>query len=147
VQQGSGQWWLSGPYGIADLDSMLSQNNWISSLRFGIRQGEKFRLGHDLSGSKINATVGASEKLNLMNLEEVVFTIRSMVRAREGCSGVKINESWRGIMPSFIKIAGLDSTCAYRQLLVAPMSRRVAVIRVHLSGEIKFNFYDELYDC
>ena len=131
--------WLEGPLTSLQLDGLFGQGRWKSSLRFGVRQGLKVRPVDDYSASGVNATVGLSEKVNLMSVDEVAGLLRSLVRAREEDSGVKVDDAWRAFDSADLLIGAVDLKAAYRQLPLSDDSADVAIIRIYnISGGIEY---------
>ena len=102
--------WASGPFSFDDLPESA-----VLSRRFGLRQPNKIRLIDDLTGSKYNNTVQASESPKPQNIDFIGAVLLQFLQMRSGQ-----------------KVVGrkYDLKSAYKQLAIAEESLVFAFVAV-----------------
>ena len=142
--------WVKGPYTSAELDQKFD-GCWIPSKRFGVRQGRKIRAVDDFSEFLVNASVTATEKLQLFGLDEVVNTARTFL----GCDFLMMDDTLDNLwcsegVKSFTgpwrKIFGraLDLKSAYKQLARHPADSWAAILAVWNDDAGTVEFYESV---
>ena len=142
--------WVKGPYTSAELDQKFD-GCWIPSKRFGVRQGGKIRAVDDFSEFLVNASVTATEKLQLFGLDEVVNTARTFL----GCDFLMMDESMESLWCSdevksfdgpWRRIFGraLDLKSAYKQLARHPADSWAAILAVWNDDAGAVEFYESV---
>ena len=142
--------WVKGPYTSSELDQKFD-GCWIPSKRFGVRQGGKIRAVDDFSEFLVNASVTATEKLQLFGLDEVVNTARTFL----GCDFLMMDDEldnlWCSERVRFFtgpwrKIFGraLDLKSAYKQLARHPTDSWAAILAVWNDDAGTVEFYESV---
>ena len=142
--------WVKGPYTSSELDQKFD-GCWIPSKRFGVRQGGKIRAVDDFSEFLVNASVTATEKLQLFGLDEVVNTARTFL----GCDFLMMDDEldnlWCSERVRFFtgpwrKIFGraLDLKSAYKQLARHPADSWAAILAVWNDDADTVEFYESV---
>ena len=142
--------WVKGPYTSSELDKKFD-GCWIPSKRFGVRQGGKIRAVDDFSEFLVNASVTATEKLQLFGLDEVVNTARTFL----GCDFLMMDDEldnlWCSERVRFFtgpwrKIFGraLDLKSAYKQLARHPTDSWAAILAVWNDDAGTVEFYESV---
>ena len=83
---------LDGPYTAEELEEQVGKL-WIAARRFSIRQGQKLRPIDDFSEFGVNAAFGASEKVQMKNLDQVVAWSRAWVEGFSSGSRLLLHDS------------------------------------------------------
>ena len=142
--------WVKGPFTAAQLD-MKYDGCWVPSKRFGVRQGSKIRAVDDFSEFLINASVTATEKLQLFGLDEVVTTARTFVGcdfllADEGLQNLWCSDEVKGFPGPWRSILGraLDLKSAYKQLARHPEDSWASILAVWNSTTQSVEFYESI---
>ena len=141
---------MKGPYTSSELDQKFD-GCWIPSKRFGVRQGGKIRAVDDFSEFLVNASVTATEKLQLFGLDEVVNTARTFL----GCDFLMMDDEldnlWCSERVRFFtgpwrKIFGraLDLKSAYKQLARHPTDSWAAILAVWNDDAGTVEFYESV---
>ena len=141
---------MKGPYTSSELDKKFD-GCWIPSKRFGVRQGGKIRAVDDFSEFLVNASVTATEKLQLFGLDEVVNTARTFL----GCDFLMMDDEldnlWCSERVRFFtgpwrKIFGraLDLKSAYKQLARHPTDSWAAILAVWNDDAGTVEFYESV---
>ena len=119
---------------------------WTGARRFGIQQGDKIRSIDDFSEFQVNSGFGASNKINLLSIEEVVSRARAWSEAvsdehltisdsQERCWSTTLHDEWRdGKLADLVGRVG-DLRSAYKQLPLSADSRRFCVISSPATGK------------
>ena len=142
--------WVKGPYTSSELDQKFD-GCWIPSKRFGVRQGGKIRAVDDFSEFLVNASVTATEKLQLFGLDEVVNTARTFL----GCDFLMMDDNLENLWCServrfctgpWRKILGraLDLKSAYKQLARHPADSWAAILAVWNDDAGTVEFYESV---
>ena len=142
--------WVKGPYTASELDQKFD-GCWIPSKRFGVRQGGKIRAVDDFSEFLVNASVTATEKLQLFGLDEVVNTARTFL----GCDflimddeldNLWCSEAVKSFTGPWRKIFGraLDLKSAYKQLARHPADSWAAILAVWNDDAGTVEFYESV---
>ena len=124
---------------------------WIPSKRFGVRQGGKIRAADDSSEFLVNASVTATEKLQLFGLDEVVNTARTFL----GCDFLMADSTletlwcaegvasfggpWKDILGR-----ALDLKSAYKQLARNPSDGWASILAVWSMDSGSVEFYESV---
>ena len=142
--------WVKGPFTSSELDKKYA-GCWIPSKRFGVRQGNKIRAVDDFSEFLINASVTATEKLQLFGLDEVVNTARTFL----GCDFLRMDETFENLWCAqgvkefsgpWKKILGraLDLKSAYKQLARHPADGWASILAVWNADTSSVEFYESI---
>ena len=142
--------WVRGPFTATELDEKYDRC-WIPSKRFGVRQGNKIRAVDDFSEFLVNASVTATEKLQLFGLDEVVNTARTFL----GCDflmadstleslwcadgAAEFSGPWRDIHGR-----ALDLKSAYKQLARHPADSWASILAVWNLRTESVEFYESI---
>ena len=97
---------LEGPFSVEQRTNVLG-GRWTGARRFGIQQSEKIRAIDDFSEFQVNSSFGASNKITLLGIEEVVSRARAWSEAvsdehltisenQDRCWSVLLHEGWGG---------------------------------------------------
>jgi len=142
--------WVKGPFTSSELDLKYS-GCWIPSKRFGVRQGNKIRAVDDFSEFLINASVTATEKLQLFGLDEVVNTARTFLGCDFLMTDAAFEQLWcaegvRDFCGPWKKILGraLDLKSAYKQLARHPADGWASILAVWNADTSSVEFYESI---
>jgi len=132
---------LAGPYTPEEIETQVGRL-WIAARRFSIRQGEKLRPIDDFSEFGVNAAFGASEKVLMKNLDQVVAWSRAWAEGVASGSRLQLVDSagylwdepldrdWgeEGACRLVGRVADLKQ--AYKQLPSSPAHQALGIVAV-----------------
>ena len=134
--------WLEGPVSIEDLNCRF-HGEWISSRRFGLRQGpDKIRLIDNGRESELNCALTTHEKLELQDVDDLVCLLDGLMTCVSAEGGVKLSLSTGEVLEGIfhgkwgpaadLKWSGrtLDLRAAYKQVATSSAGRWAATIVV-----------------
>ena len=142
--------WVTGPYTIEQLDERHA-GCWVPSKRFGVKQGSKIRAVDDFSEFLINASVTATEKLQLFGIDEVVNTARTFL----GCDILQVDEQFTTLNAPvdfgwfngpWRRLSGraLDLKAAYKQLARSPSDSWASILAVWNPHSSSVEFFESV---
>ena len=140
---------LEGPFTPEQLETQVG-SLWIAARRFAVRQGQKLRPIDDFSEFGINAAFGASEKVQMKNLDQVVAWSRAWAEGVKSGTELTLEDSagysWREHIHAEWGVGQVgrlqgrvaDLRQAYKQLPSAPAHKALGIVAVKCpSGEKK----------
>ncbi len=137
--------WLQGPLNEQQVKQRLGPL-FVASKRLGLEQADKIRQIDNMSESLVNASFGASYKLDLDGVDGISVMARTFAEAtqndrtvrvqmRDGCWKVgKLHESFSVFSARSLSGRTLDLDAAYKQVLVAKSSLWCNVLGVDDPG-------------
>ena len=143
--------WVTGPYTMEQLDNRHG-GCWVPSKRFGVRQGPgKIRAVDDFSEFLVNASVTATEKLQLFGIDEVVNTARTFL----GCDALQVDSDFNALRcdPTWSSFTGpwrnlsgraLDLKAAYKQLARSPADSWASILAVWNPQTSSVEFFESI---
>ena len=142
--------WVKGPFSEHDLDLKYG-GCWIPSKRFGVRQGQKVRAVDDFSEFLVNASVTATERLQLFGIDEVINTARTFLGADLLEVNGDFSEVWckpelRAFSGPWRSLQGraLDLKAAYKQLARHPKDSWASILAVWNPDSSRVEFYESV---
>ena len=143
--------WVTGPFTMEQLDQRHG-GCWVPSKRFGVRQGpSKIRAVDDFSEFLVNASVTATEKLQLFGIDEVVNTARTFL----GCDALQVDDdfnalrcdpNWGSCTGPWRNLSGraLDLKAAYKQLARSPADSWASILAVWNPSTSSVEFFESI---